>query len=425
MHWWTNPSPVSPIMRLISLAMATQKKGHVTQPLRSKSTNSKPNKPLARTLATGVSHKSRSDSSIINGLRTLSINDRSNATTPASTKIRQSPIARRISSASSRCQSLEDIARYILAKKAKNIVIMAGAGISTSSGIPDFRSPGTGLYDNLKQYNIPYPEAIFDIDYFTYKPKPFFTLAKELYPSGKYKPNYIHYFCRMLHEKGLLLRMYTQNIDGFERLAGIPPSKLVEAHGTFATATCTGCRKTYPGEEIKEDIFNNKVPYCRNRRSCPGVIKPDIIFFGEDLPRRFWYYLRDFPQADLLIVMGTSLEVEPFAGIVDCTRFNTPRVLLNMKAVGPFKNKKRSNDVVVQGDLLESVQRFANILGWKREMNDLIFNENQKVPESALRSAEADAPVTKSGSIDCTNSLVPMPLPLKLPMIQKEKPLHL
>lgn len=63
---------------------------------------------------------------------------------------------------------------------------------------------------------MPYPEAIFDIDYFTYNPKPFFTLAKELYP-GKYKPNYIHYFVRLLHEKGLLLRCYTQNIDGLER----------------------------------------------------------------------------------------------------------------------------------------------------------------------------------------------------------------
>ena len=79
------------------------------------------------------------------------------------------------------------------------------------------RTPGTGLYDNLQQYSIPYPEAIFDIDYFHVNPRPFFTLAKELYPSGKYRPNYIHYFVRLLHDKGLLLRMYTQNIDGLER----------------------------------------------------------------------------------------------------------------------------------------------------------------------------------------------------------------
>ena len=79
------------------------------------------------------------------------------------------------------------------------------------------RSPGTGLYDNLKQYKIPYPQAIFDIDYFDHNPRPFFALAREIFPTGKYRPNYAHFFCRLLHEKGLLHRMYTQNIDGLER----------------------------------------------------------------------------------------------------------------------------------------------------------------------------------------------------------------
>ncbi|KAJ8298618.1 hypothetical protein KUTeg_022678 [Tegillarca granosa] len=114
-------------------------------------------------------------------------------------------------------KSLNDLAQSLKEDVYKNVVVVAGAGISTPSGIPDFRSPGTGLYDNLQQYRIPYPEAIFDIDYFHQNPRPFFTLAKELYPTGKYRPNYIHYFVRLLHDKGLLLRMYTQNIDGLER----------------------------------------------------------------------------------------------------------------------------------------------------------------------------------------------------------------
>lgn len=78
------------------------------------------------------------------------------------------------------------------------------------------RTPGTGLYDNLQQYKIPEPSAIFDLDYFWYDPRPFFCLAKSLYP-GNYQPNYVHYFVKLLHDKGLLLRMYTQNIDGLER----------------------------------------------------------------------------------------------------------------------------------------------------------------------------------------------------------------
>ena len=81
---------------------------------------------------------------------------------------------------------------------------------------PSHRTPGTGLYDNLQQYHIPEPSAIFDITFFVRNPKPFFMLAKELYP-GKYSPNIVHYFVRLLQEKGLLLRNYTQNIDGLDR----------------------------------------------------------------------------------------------------------------------------------------------------------------------------------------------------------------
>uniref|UniRef100_A0A4W4DM33 Deacetylase sirtuin-type domain-containing protein n=1 Tax=Electrophorus electricus TaxID=8005 RepID=A0A4W4DM33_ELEEL len=204
-------------------------------------------------------------------------------------------------------QTLEDIAKSIRERQYKRITVMAGAGISTPSGIPDFRSPGSGLYDNLQQYNLPYAEAIFEINYFHYNPKPFFALAKELYP-GNYQPNLTHYFIRLLHDKGQLLRMYTQNIDGLERMAGIPPKMLVEAHGTFATATCMVCRRDYKGEE--EKLFMPNCPHCK------GVIKPDIVFFGEELPQHFFLYLTDFPMTDLLIVMGTSLEVrEPYIAL--------------------------------------------------------------------------------------------------------------
>ncbi|XP_043944083.1 NAD-dependent protein deacetylase sirtuin-3-like isoform X3 [Protopterus annectens] len=215
------------------------------------------------------------------------------------------PLGRKAVFSRNRIVNLADIAALIQRNYCHNIVVMAGAGISTASGIPDFRTPGTGLYDNLQQYNIPYPEAIFDIDYFTCNPKPFFALAKEFYP-GKNRPNYAHYFIRLLYEKDLLLRMYTQNIDGLERRAGIPPEKLVEAHGTFSSASCHLCYTPFPAKEAQETIINNKIPICK---ICSGVVKPDIVFFGEDLPKRFYSYSKDFTNADLLIVMGTSLEL--------------------------------------------------------------------------------------------------------------------
>lgn len=127
---------------------------------------------------------------------------------------------------------------------------MCGAGISCASGIPDFRSPKTGLYSNLQKYNIPTPESVFTLDYFKENPKPFCMLAKELYP-GNFQPTPVHYFIKLLHQKNRLLRNYTQNIDTLERVAGIDGEMLVEAHGSFAAAHCIKCRKRYESDEIK------------------------------------------------------------------------------------------------------------------------------------------------------------------------------
>jgi NAD-dependent SIR2 family protein deacetylase len=99
------------------------------------------------------------------------------------------------------------------------------AGISVSAGIPDFRSPGTGLYDNLAKYNLPEPTAVFDINYFRENPAPFYQLAKELFP-GQYKPTPTHLFIRLLHDKGLLRRCFTQNIDSLEVCAAFDPPPL-------------------------------------------------------------------------------------------------------------------------------------------------------------------------------------------------------
>lgn len=138
----------------------------------------------------------------------------------------------------------------------------------SAAGIPDFRSPGSGLYDNLQKYNLPHPQAIFELDFFYDNPKPFFTLAKELYP-GTFKPTVCHYFIRLLNEKGMLLRHYTQNIDTLEHVAGIPSEKLVEAHGTFHTGHCLECRKEYTLEWMKGLVLSDvllvqlEVGYCR------------------------------------------------------------------------------------------------------------------------------------------------------------------
>ena len=156
--------------------------------------------------------------------------------------------------------NIDGIVDYINKGKCTNIITMAGAGISTSAGIPDFRSPDSGIYSKLKGFDLPYPEAIFEVEYFQEHPEPFFALVKEMYPKS-YKPTPCHYFLRMLYERGLLLRHYTQNVDALERIAGIPEEKIVEAHGTLHTSHCIkkSCSKEYSLKWMKGnfDLYNN------------------------------------------------------------------------------------------------------------------------------------------------------------------------
>eukprot|EP01114_Cavostelium_apophysatum_P021493 TRINITY_DN7518_c0_g1_i1.p1 TRINITY_DN7518_c0_g1~~TRINITY_DN7518_c0_g1_i1.p1 ORF type:complete len:466 (-),score=105.57 TRINITY_DN7518_c0_g1_i1:33-1430(-) len=287
--------------------------------------------------------------------------------------------------------TLEGITRIIREGKCKNIVVMTGAGISVAAGIPDFRTPGTGLYDNLQKYDLPHPTAVFELEYFKQKPEPFYLLAKELYP-GNFEPTATHFFIRLLHEKGLLLRNFTQNIDTLERVAGIPGEVLVEAHGSFASAHCIACKEEEDIGVVKEKVFSSEIPRCKQ---CGSLVKPDIVFFGESLPTRFFQLMMDdFAKCDLLIVIGTSLQVQPFASLIHKVNPSVPRLLINNEVVGRvdpqlalfgitkgFRLGMKNNyrDVAFIGDCQDGVKELAKHLGWKDELNAVIEKHHKSV----------------------------------------------
>mmetsp|Transcript_2976 Transcript_2976/g.8382 ORF Transcript_2976/g.8382 Transcript_2976/m.8382 type:complete len:279 (-) Transcript_2976:46-882(-) len=261
---------------------------------------------------------------------------------------------------------------------------MCGAGISVSAGIPDFRTPGTGLYDNLQKYDLPHPQAVFDIDYFREKPEPFYLLAKELFPGG-FSPTPTHHFIKLLNDKGLLLRCFTQNIDSLESQAGLPASALVAAHGNFDNASCIECREKYSQAFAKEAVDDGVPPRCKR---CRSLVKPDIVFFGEALPERFHKCCStDLPSADLLIVMGTSLQVQPFASLVDMVADHCPRLLINRERVGEMHPSSlvqghggdgfnfgdgNFRDAIFLGDCDDGAKKLASLLGWEAELQALI-----------------------------------------------------
>ena len=118
------------------------------------------------------------------------------------------------------------------------------------------RSPSIGLYSQLRKIDdLPYPEAVFDGSFFARNPKPFYTLVRQIYPQ-RLCPTDTHKFMKLLERKGLLQRVYTQNIDAIEFLAGLPAEKVVEAHGTFQRSYCTACHKNFDLEWLKDNIFH-------------------------------------------------------------------------------------------------------------------------------------------------------------------------
>ncbi|KAM8969468.1 NAD-dependent protein deacetylase sirtuin-3, mitochondrial isoform 2-T2 [Sarcophilus harrisii] len=321
--------------------------------------------------------------------------------------------------------SLQDIAELIQTKACQRVVVMVGAGISTPSGIPDFRSPGSGLYSNLEQYDLPYPEAIFELDFFFHNPKPFFALAKELYP-GNYRPNLAHYFLRLLHDKGLLLRLYTQNIDGLER--GEPDGQLAlpgpllcyrlgdqSAFSFLYLFSRDDDGFLFVAEEQEDGWHPRHQAGGSPWHLCLGHLHhlPAVVLWGgisggcdgrQNTPLP---HLHGSHQARHHLLWGTAptevlpaygrfphgrsahhhwdlsgglepLGVEPFASLSEASRRSVPRVLINRELVGPFAWRPRHNDVAQLGDIIGGVERLVKALGWTKEIQDLMQRETSQ-----------------------------------------------
>ncbi|OUM58659.1 hypothetical protein PIROE2DRAFT_15992 [Piromyces sp. E2] len=296
---------------------------------------------------------------------------------------------------------VKGLAHYIKNGFAKNIVMLTGAGISVHSGIPDFRSPETGLYHNIKKYHLSNPELLFNRQYIKSNPKPFFCLVKE-FIGKEYQPSIAHFLSVLFKQKGLLKKYYTQNIDSLDLKAGLTFPYLVECHGHMRTASCESCgNKIKLDLEIKNRIINGDVPHCNK---CQGLLVPDVVMNDDDLPEEFFEQLeKDFQECDLLIVMGTSLKVEPFPGMIEDPPLHIPRVLINNEPVvtyteevaerngkiieiskdrmsqkfkfGHFFNRR---DIFLSGDINDNVFELIKELGWENDLKKLM---NKKINE--------------------------------------------
>lgn len=237
-----------------------------------------------------------------------------------------------------------------LIKQSKRIVFFGGAGVSTASGIPDFRS-GNGLYAAKTKYGIS-PEEMISHEYFMYHTEEFYEYYKENLVYREAQPNGAHIALAELEKKGKLSAVITQNIDGLHQIAG--SKRVVELHGTVLKNKCMYCGKQFNLDYVMEA---NGVPHCDK---CKGTVKPEVVLYGEPLDNDAWasaeYYIKN---SDLLIVGGTSLSVYPASSLV--SMYNGTNIVLINKTETPYDSRAK---IVIRdniADVLTEAVRDAEI----------------------------------------------------------------
>ena len=194
--------------------------------------------------------------------------------------------------------------------RAQRMAFLGGAGLSTESGIPDFRS-SNGVYAALKAYGRP-PEELLSHDFFVRHPDVFFDYYRKYLIRPEAKPNPAHYALARLEQQGKLTAVITQNIDELHQRAG--SRNVLELHGSVYRNHCMECGKSWPVEAVLEA---DGVPRC----TCGGVIKPDVVLYGEGLDSAtLTAAVEAIAAADMLLIGGTQLSVYPAAGLVDYFR---------------------------------------------------------------------------------------------------------
>ncbi len=239
-------------------------------------------------------------------------------------------------------------------KRAKKVIVFTGAGVSTESGIPDFRSPG-GVW---QKYN---PEDFYYQKFLSSEEarEKYWQMSREFYePLQRAQPNLAHKAVVQLEKMGKLDCVITQNIDNLHQKAGNSPEKVIELHGTAISVSCLSCRKKYPRAEIQTWLISGvKVPKCPE---CGGILKPDTVSFGQPMPpRETEEAFERARQCDLFIVIGSSLVVQPAASVpLEAKRRGAKLVIINRE---PTYHDAYA-DVVIHGSAGEIMSKIIEHL---------------------------------------------------------------
>jgi NAD-dependent deacetylase len=239
-----------------------------------------------------------------------------------------------------------------LVSEARSVVALTGAGISVPSGIPDFRTPATGLWENVD------PMEVAHIDAFRSDPVRFWSFYGQRFATlGAKRPNGAHRALASMEERGLLDAVITQNIDMLHRKAGT--RELIEVHGSIASCSCLSCGESVSLEELRArlQLEADGVPRCA---ACGAPLKPDVVLFGELLPEQALERARELCEhADVLLCIGSSLEVHPVAGLPRITHAAGGAVAILTQGPTPLEELA---SVRLRGDVVDELQALLGAL---------------------------------------------------------------
>ena len=229
-----------------------------------------------------------------------------------------------------------------LIRESRCTVALTGAGISVPSGIPDFRTPGEGVWEKVD------PMEVAHIDAFHRDPERFWSFYRPRFQLlGDKQPNDAHRALAQLEAEGLLDAVVTQNVDCLHRKAGT--ERLIEVHGSIDTSSCTECHASYQLENV-DALFTNGVAHCPG---CSGLVKPDVVLFGELLPEQAMNEAQELAErCDLMLCVGSSLEVYPVAGLPSIARAAGGRLGIVTQGPTPFDSEA---EVKLDGDVVEDM----------------------------------------------------------------------
>jgi NAD-dependent deacetylase len=235
--------------------------------------------------------------------------------------------------------------------QSRRAVALTGAGVSVPSGIPDFRTPETGLWANVD------PMEVAHIDVFERQPERFWSYYRPRFSSlGDKEPNRAHAALAELERRGLIEGVITQNIDRLHRAAG--SENVIEVHGSIEASSCTACGASF-GLDAIDDLFDERgVALCA---ACGGAVKPDVVLFGELLPEEAIARATELAEAaDLMLCVGSSLVVHPVAGLPQLTLGNGGRLAIVSKGGTPYDDDA---ELKLDGEVDEELAALLAALG--------------------------------------------------------------